>query len=145
MNFYIATRLENHAQHNDVRDRLIAMGHELTYDWTKHGPVWRSGCEVIRETAIAERQGVQDADFVVVLLPGGRGTHVELGMALALRTPVIIWAADDSQFGACPETCAFYHDPIVRTISGPLPIVVVPVLELERNGLRWSSRLAELA
>jgi hypothetical protein len=131
MKFYIATGLENHAAHNNVRDRLTALGHELTYDWTVHGPVWRSGVDVIRKTAIAERRGVEDADFVVVLLPGGRGTHAELGMALALRKPVIIWASDDSQFGAVPQTCAFYHDPIVRTISGQLPIVVIAVLELE--------------
>lgn len=133
MKYYIATRLENHAAHNDVRDRLTTLGHALTYDWTTHGPVWRSGVEVIRQTEAKERQGIIDADFIVVLLPGGRGTHVELGFALALEKPIILWAADDAMFGATPETCAFYHHPCVRTIHGPLPIIAIPVLGLERG------------
>lgn len=136
MKFYIATRLENHAQHNDVRNRIVALGHGVTYDWTAHGPVWRAGVERIREVAIAERYGVESADAVIVLLPGGRGTHCELGMALALRKRVIIWAPTDEMFGASPETCAFYHDPLVRTISGPLPIIAVAIVELEDREAR---------
>ena len=72
MKYYIATRLENHAAHNELRDELTKLGHEITYDWTTHGPVWRSGVKVIAQTAVAEMEGVRSADFVIVLLPGGR-------------------------------------------------------------------------
>jgi nucleoside 2-deoxyribosyltransferase len=113
LRYYIATKLENHAQHNKVRDVLNAMGHQITYDWTSHGPVWTSGIGRIREVSILETNGVLDADVVVILWPGGRGTHVELGMAIAARKPVIFMSTNLEHHIASPETCAFYHHPLV--------------------------------
>ncbi len=108
---YIATRLENHVKHNEVRDALLRCGVELTYDWSILGPVWREGLHRIREVAELETNGVKEADFVVVILPGGRGTHAELGMALALEKQVYILAegAECYLLRAVSETCAFYH------------------------------------
>lgn len=85
MKFYIATTLDNWCVHNLVRDILSKQGHEITYDWTIHGPAWPKGLDFVREIALNECSGVLHADFVVVLLPAGRGTHVELGMAIALK------------------------------------------------------------
>lgn len=127
MKFYIATGLANHAAHNAVRDALAALGHEITYDWTTHGPVWRQGKAVIRTTSVAETDGVRAADFVVVLLPGGRGTHAELGMALAFGKPTLIACGDAAMFEASPETCAFYHHP--RAV----PLVSIDPLEIATN------------
>lgn len=93
MKYYIASKLENHAAHNRLRDVLAELGHQITYDWTPHGPVYGSGLDRVREVAELETKGVLDADFVVVLWPGGRGTHVELGMALAADKPVIYSSA----------------------------------------------------
>ena len=114
MKYYIATKLENHAEHNRVRDILNALGHEITYDWTKHGPVYRSGLGRIREVAELETRGVLDSDFVVVLWPSGRGTHVELGMAIAAGKPVVFISDMEAHHQATQETCAFYHHPLVR-------------------------------
>lgn len=113
MKYYIASKLENHAEHNRVRDFLNSLGHEITYDWTHHGPVYRSGLDRVREVAELETQGVIDADFVVVLWPGGRGTHVELGIALAARKPVLLITHVEAHHEATTETCAFYHHPLV--------------------------------
>ena len=114
MKYYIASKLENHAEHNRVRDALNALGHEITYDWTPHGPVYGSGLARVREVAELETRGVLDADFVVVLWPGGRGTHVELGMAIAAGKRVVFISADERHHQATTETCAFYHHPLVR-------------------------------
>lgn len=113
MKYYIATKLENHMAHNRVRDMLNALGHEITYDWTFHGPVYRSGLDRVREVALLETRGVVDADFIVVLWPGGRGTHVEMGIALGSGKQVIFVSADERHHESTPETCAFYHHPIV--------------------------------
>ncbi len=113
---YIATRLENHAKYGLVRDALNKIGVKISYDWTTHGPVWRDGEKRIREISIKELDGVKDADVTVIILPGGRGTHCELGMALALDKKVFILAETQelaSMQGATPETCAFYHHPNV--------------------------------
>lgn len=115
MKYYIATKLERHRDHNLVRDSMAARGHQITYDWSVHGPVFRSGVERIREVAQLETRGVLDADLVIVLLPGGRGTHAELGMAIASGKPVLLHAPQSISalyFGAYPETCAFYHHPL---------------------------------
>lgn len=116
--FYLASGLENAAAAKDLRDRLVKDDFEQTYDWMAHGPVWRRGSTGIRRVAQAELAGVAAADFVVVLLPGGRGTHVELGYALGLMKPIYIIGVQPSVFDAHPDTCAFYHLPGVRRCLG---------------------------
>lgn len=114
MKVYIATGLANHAQHNRVRDLLLEKGVGLTYDWTTHGPVWQKGKAVIKEVSVNEIEGVLNANLVIVILPGGRGTHVELGAAIAAHKPVILYCPTPETkrlLTACQETCAFYHHP----------------------------------
>lgn len=57
------------------------------------------------------------ADIVFVLLPGGFGTHVELGMALGFGKKVIVHSVDPDIFTKTQGTCAFYHHPIVFKLS----------------------------
>ena len=118
MKYYIATKLERAADHNVVRDSMARRGHELTYDWTHHGSVQREGQARISQVAELERCGVTSADLVIVLLPGGRGTHAELGIALGFGVPVLLHAPDDEPFSGA-ETCAFYHAAGVHRVSGP--------------------------
>jgi len=117
MKFYIATKLENHLEHNRIRDWLVARGHSVTYDWTPHGPVFRSGLDRISEIACLETNGVREADAVIVLWPGGRGTHVELGIAIGTGIPVVFWSSVEEHHEATQETCAFYHHPLVRRVK----------------------------
>ena len=126
MRYYIATGLANHAQHNRLMAQFTVMGHHITYDWTTHGPVRDKGLARIKEVAELETSGVSTADFIVVLLPRGlntsqRGTHAELGMAIALGKPVVIWSDQEALFGATKETCAFYHHPQVLQLHSPEP------------------------
>lgn len=117
--FYIATRLERAADHREVSGRLAACGWVCSYDWTTHGSVQREGEARIAEVARAEEEGVRSADVVIVLLPGGRGTHAELGMAVALRKPIFVLADPvDGFFAQDERTCAFYHSPTVRRVEG---------------------------
>lgn len=109
MKMYIASRLENYLQVQALRDALLAAGHTITYDWTVHGSVQGQGETRLREVAALEIKGVRDADLVVVLLPGGRGTHAELGAANVLGKPVILFSNSDDPFDCyMGTTCAFY-------------------------------------
>lgn len=120
LGIYIATMLERAGAHNVVRDWLVARGHRLTYDWTVHGSVAKEGADRLREVAVKEKEGVRRADAVVVLLPGGRGTHGELGMSVILDKPTFLHAPDEHGFMALDSrTCAFYHDPAVFAFTGP--------------------------
>lgn len=120
MRYYIATTLSNAAQHNYVRDRLAERGFACTYDWTVHGSLQD---EPGRWDEVAEKEldGVIEADVVIVLLPGGKGTHVELGAALALEVPVFLLAEAET-----PEReVIFHHHPgVTRYPSDALDLLI---------------------
>ncbi|MDB4278264.1 hypothetical protein N9917_01540 [Deltaproteobacteria bacterium] len=105
--FYIATTVSNWKNHNTVRDFLISQGHTITYDWTVNtnaGDLRGRPVPFIQEVAEGEANGIRDADFVVALLPGGFGTHAEIGMAFITKTPTFIHAFDPRFFSNHAET-----------------------------------------
>lgn len=86
----------------------------------------------IAEVARHEIEGVYTADLVIVWLPGGRGTHAELGIALGLNrlrrdadarnalgdrdttVPILLVGPQE---GADGRECAFYYGPDVHRMS----------------------------
>jgi hypothetical protein len=115
MRVYLASGLQNIERARQVRDWIAAAGHTITYDWMAHGPAGDRGAEYLTAIADRELQGVKDADCVVVLLPGGRGTHAELGAALALNKSVLVWDEEATRWVVHNGTCAFYwHPRVVR-------------------------------
>lgn len=137
MKYYIATSLENIAAAQRLHVVLQAAGHLPTYDWTTHGRVYRDDAEAHQNKTAMERcanvelRGVINADVVIVLLPGGRGTHVELGAALSNRFhfnhPRIFIAGIDAawpvlsgaQSDDVPSPCAFHYAPDVEQVTSP--------------------------
>jgi hypothetical protein len=133
MKFYVATKLERAEDQKAIVTWLKNLGHEITYDWSVHGSVQSEGLDRIREVAMNESRGVLDADLVIVILPGGRGTHAELGMALADAdrqherrgmTAVggekrVVIIGDDG--GVDGRTCAFYHHPRIDRRFSTVP------------------------
>lgn len=127
--YYIASRLEAAERVRDLKRVLDARGWYHTYDWTVHGSVQDAGPEVIREVAEREVRGVLDATVLIVLLPGGRGTHTELGIGIAqaciedCSMPrrwyriVLLSESPEIDFGQDGRTCAFYHHPYVERVS----------------------------
>lgn len=115
--FYVASRLSNAEMQRVLVAELVKLGHQLTYDWTSHGSVnhdpgrWS-------EVAWNETLGIMEADFVVVLLPGGQGTHVELGIALGAGKRTFVVGDDLSQeeLGASYR-CIFMDHPHVTRIK----------------------------
>lgn len=120
MKYYIATSTMRAAAHNMVRDGLKKLGHEITYDWTTHGSVRLTSRARLQEVAHVELQGILDSDFVVILLPGGKGTHTELGFSIASKKRVLIHSEDPALFEIGPETCAFYHHTDVIQFSSSI-------------------------
>jgi nucleoside 2-deoxyribosyltransferase len=118
MKFYIASGLENAEMVTAFARVLKAYKWTHTYDWTVHGNVQEDGKTRLTEVATKEIKGVVDADVVIVLLPGGRGTHAELGAANALNRPVFIWAESEESFLLGGRTCAFYWNRNVTRVIG---------------------------
>jgi len=59
---------------------------------------------------------------VIALLPGGRGTHVEIGAALALDKPVILYAPDRKTLDT-PYPCPFHYHPAVKLLVSEVLVV----------------------
>lgn len=132
MKYYIAASTDRMHAHNRVRDDLQKAGYEITYDWTTHGNVRDTSVSRFREVAILDTQGIFAADFVLVLLPAGKGTHVELGLSLASRKKVFIHSEDPSIFEPGPQVCVFYHSPNITRLTGPVE-EIANILLLQLN------------
>lgn len=113
MKVYVASKLSNIDNAKRVIEYLKGIGYEISYDWTEHGSVNGQGPVRYREVADAEMRGVVEADVVVALLPGGAGTHCEIGAAIALKKRVIVVGNHDA-----PYPCAFHYATGVDRISG---------------------------
>jgi nucleoside 2-deoxyribosyltransferase len=118
MKFYIASKLENAESVKALANVLKTFHWEQTYDWTIHGSVKGEGKQRLKEVATNEMQGVREADVVIILMPGGRGTHAELGAANALWKQVFIWSETDELFQTDDKTCAFYWNHNVTRVCG---------------------------
>lgn len=125
--FYVATGLERVDDQRTIVNALTDAGHQVTYDWAAHGSV-QATPGIWASVAKSEAEGVAGADYVIVLLPGGYGTHVELGLALGAHRRVII-VGDQLTNG---RTCIFYHHPAIRRVVGV------------EDGRPWSHVVAEI-
>ncbi len=125
MKFYIASKLGNHIQVQSLAKLLKANGWEHTYDWTIHGSNKETDIEILKSIARKEFDGVKNADIVIVLTPQGRGTHAELGMAIALNKVVYICHSDDTYFKCDDNTSTFYWLPQVKHLVGTIEDVAI--------------------
>src|SRR5579864_3705034 len=117
--FYLSTRKDRIAEAVVIMEGLRRHGWEQTFDWADQE---QKGPKEYGDIALAELAGVRDADVLIVLLPGGFGTHVEIGAALALGKPVILHAPDRKTLET-PYPCVFHYHPGVK-------LLISEVLEL---------------
>ena len=90
---------------------MVDEGWERTFKWEAH----QSNNDGHGALAVAELEGIRQADVLIVLLPGGYGTHVEIGAALALGKPVILHAPDRATLET-PYPCIFHYHPAVTIL-----------------------------
>ena len=128
MKFYIASRLENVEQVQYLAGKLKAAGWIHTYDWTIHGSIREPDIDTLREIGQKEFDGVREADIVVILTPQGRGTHTELGMAMALGKRIYLCHTDNTYFKCDENTTAFYWLPGVIQIIGTTDDIIHEIL-----------------
>lgn len=127
MKYYIATSLLRMKEHNIVRDSLKNFGHQISYDWTLHGSVKSISKERLKEVSIHQCEAIKEADCVIVLLPGRKGTHTELGLAIVGGKKIFIHSEDSSLFELGSQTVAFYHHPGITHLTCPLSEVAMKV------------------
>ena len=87
--FYIASSLKNSELVNYYSKILEKNGWKHTYNWTKNINDVKN-MENLIENAKLEQNAIINSDIVIVLFPAGRGTHIELGMSLALNKKIYL-------------------------------------------------------
>lgn len=117
MNFYVASSFQNKEVVRTVSHQLKQLGWHHTYDWTQNERA--NSIEALRIIGILEKQAISDSDVVVVILPGGKGTHIEIGLAIAWQKRTFLYSpnldAMDMQ-----TTSTFYHLPEVQICEGSI-------------------------
>ena len=68
-------------------------------------------------------QSGKESDVVIIILPAGRGTHVELGMAIALNKKIYLYSNNKEEFDI-ENTVAFYQIPSIQKITGDIDYAV---------------------
>ncbi len=131
MKFYIGSGFKNCELVNYYSEILNENGWEHTYNWTDSINSDVTFDDLIRYSE-AEQKGIVDADVVIILLPAGRGTHIELGMALALNKKIYLCSADNEEF-SIENTVGFYELPQIRKIVGNADDVINQIINIEMN------------
>jgi len=133
MNFYIASRLKNIEQVRYMASILKDNDWTHTCDWTNFDVSSEDNVDFFRAIGEKEYDGVKAADIVIVITPQGQGTHIELGMAIALGKKVYIYHIDDSYFKCDDNTCAFYWLPQVKQITGEMDTAIEVILQENKS------------
>ncbi|MFD1172979.1 group-specific protein [Oceanobacillus picturae] len=115
MKYYIASSFQNKENVQAVSQFLSSKGHVNTYDWTLNERA--NTIEQLERIGILEKQAVADCDLFILYLPGGKGSHVELGLALAYGKKVIIYR--EKAFSP-EEASSFYYVEGVNHVFGDL-------------------------
>ena len=121
MNFYVASGLQNKEDVRKVSEQLTLLGWHHTYDWTQNERA--NSIEKLQEIGTLEKLAVKASDVVVVMLPGGKGTHIELGMALAWDKRIFLYDPSNEVMNVS-TTCTFYHLTEVTICSGSLDVLI---------------------
>lgn len=137
MNFYVGSGMKNCELVTYYAEKLIEKGWHQTYDWVKNidGDI---SIEDMIKYATLEKQGVAAADVVIILLPAGRGAHIELGMALALGKKLFLCAQQENDF-SIENTVAFYELPSVEKLTGTKEeniTEIIKVMSQEKNKVK---------
>lgn len=132
---YIASTLDNAVRVRKIRDVFKTHGIELTYDWTNHNDglsiyIPDDDPELKELTAKKELRGVYDASAVLVVMPGGRGTHFEFGAAYVFKKPVVLLL--DEHTGNSP---AFHYLPSLIKLQSEAQ-AIEKVVDIVYNGLK---------
>ncbi|WP_350448839.1 nucleoside 2-deoxyribosyltransferase [Rossellomorea vietnamensis] len=126
MKFYIGSSFANKDLVRHVSDRLEQKGFSHTYDWTRKDRA--SSLKDLQHIGQNEKDAITESNVVIIILPGGKGSHVELGIALGLGKRTILYSPKGEVYDLA-NTTTFYHLPEVEKYSGSIEGLLEYVLE----------------
>ncbi|MFD1030325.1 group-specific protein [Metaplanococcus flavidus] len=126
--FYIASSFANKEAVRTAANSLIEKGFTQTFDWTAN--LRASTIDELQIYGELERNAVLEADFLVVILPAGKGSHIEMGIAIGQRKTVYL-VSESPEFSEFDVTSTFYHLPEVSIHIGTMGESISRIFENE--------------
>ena len=127
MKFYIGSGFKNAKLVNELASQLLQSGWQHTYNWANSILEKETKEDMIRFSQL-EQQAILDSDVIIILLPAGRGTHIELGMALAFEKKIYLCSTQQEAF-QIENTVNFYELPQIRKIVGNIEEISSKIIE----------------
>ncbi|MCI8345509.1 MAG: group-specific protein [Clostridia bacterium] len=122
MKFYIGSGFKNAELVNEFSKKLQNYGWQHTYNWAENIKE-NETIEDLIEYSKLEQKGIEEADAVIIILPAGRGTHIELGMAIALNKKIYLYSSQKEEFDI-ENTVNFYQIPSIQRIVGDIDYAI---------------------
>lgn len=121
MKFYVASSFKNLDTVRYVSEKLIRKGFTHTYEWSQHERALTMG--ELKKIGQEEKNAVIEADFIVVLLPAGKGSHIELGIAIGQGKRIYLYSPND-EVNNFETTSTFYHLDEVEKFIGTIDALI---------------------
>lgn len=138
MKFYIGSGMKNCELVNYYSKILKENGWQQTYDWVQNVND-DVNIDDMSEYASLEKQGIVDSDVVIILLPAGRGAHIELGMAIALGKKIFLCSSTKEEF-SLENTVAFYELPDIVKLVGTADENLKKICLIENDNIKENTR-----
>ncbi|WP_096187365.1 nucleoside 2-deoxyribosyltransferase [Evansella halocellulosilytica] len=126
--FYVASSFTNFEIVRNVARQLMQKGFLHTYDWTANDRA--DTIEKLKKIGQEEKEAVRDSDFIVIILPGGKGTHIELGIALGLNKRIYLYSPNE-EINDPSISSTFYQLPEVNKFVGEINTFIEKVITEE--------------
>lgn len=139
MKFYIGSGMKNWELVNYYAKLLKENGWEQTYEWVKNISADISKNDMIKYASL-ESQGIIDSDVVIILLPAGRGAHIELGMSMALNKKIFLCSTTKEEFSIL-NTVAFYELPKITQLVGNADDNVKKILNYKCQDIEYDEEI----
>lgn len=127
MKFYVASSFTNIESVKCISNELKIRGFMHTYDWTANGRA--ADLAELESIGSKEKSAIIDSDVVIILLPAGKGSHIEMGIALGTGKKVFLYSPDETVYDV-ELTSTFYHLPEVEQVVGTLDDLVEAVCSI---------------
>lgn len=103
---YIGSKFKNANKVNELTNAFEKLDVINAYNWAANIKEEETKEDLI-DFAKKEMNAIKDADDVIFLLPLGKGSHIELGMALAYNKKIYLVSNDKNDFDN--NTVNFYE------------------------------------
>ncbi|MFJ7679582.1 nucleoside 2-deoxyribosyltransferase [Peribacillus sp. NPDC097198] len=116
MKYYIASDEKNIKQVKSLIKKLNAKGFSCVNEWNLFD---KNGNKETNSLGDYEKEGIDEADFMLIFLTAGKGNLYELGYALSLNKKIVVYSPEKENYHINKKSI-FHNIPGAIICSGTL-------------------------